>query len=285
MIRQVVVGIDGSKDSFDAFKQAMVIAGKNKTAIKAVFVIDIRKTQVPIVYAGAAYDASFERIYIPPDPDLRRMYERMAADIRKFGENCLKKCQEDAEQKGIPISSVITEGYPAEQLYEEARSGDLLIIGQRGENAPYKKGIVGSTTEDIARVAPRPVLVCPSYRKDIDRVLFAYDKSPTAETALQFYVNTVNKLASDFILLYIGEKTSEDCLQEEVRYLKKHNIPARLIIRSGHPVQTVIDAAEEESADVILVGAQGKNKIKDYILGSTTANLLRKSSIPVLIVY
>lgn len=285
MVKQIIVGIDGSKDSFDAFKQSLDIAGKINCTLKAVFVIDIRKTQIPIVYAGAAYDASFERIYIPPDPDLRSMYERMAGDIRKFGENILKRCEEEADKKGIPIMTVIKEGYPAEQLYEESRSGDLLVVGQRGENAPYKKGIVGSTTEDIARVAPRPVLVCPSYRQKMERVLFAYDRSRTAENALQFYVNTAKNLAKDFVMLVIGDVGEDDSLEKEMRYLKKHDIPVRILVREGNPIQAVIDVAEEIDTDIILVGAHGKNKIKDYILGSTTANLLRKSTVPVLIVY
>jgi nucleotide-binding universal stress UspA family protein len=285
MLKQITVGIDGSKDSFDAFKQALDIAERIRGTVHPVFVADVRKTQVPIVYAGASYDASFERIYIPPDPDLRRMYEKMRDDLRQFGENCMRQCAESAELRGIQCSTVVREGYPSEQLAEESRSGDLLIVGQRGENSKYRREIVGSTTEEIVRTAPRPVLVCPSYRGEVKTILFAYDRSRTAESALQFYVNTARNLASDFVMLLVDEGGSHPPVDAELAYLHEHDVPVRLVSRKGHPTQLVVDVAEEIKADIILVGAHGTAKIKDYILGATTINLVRKSTVPVLIVY
>ncbi len=285
MLKQITVGIDGSKDSFDAFKQALDLAERIQGSVKAVFVIDIRKTQVPIVYAGASYDASFERIYIPPDPDLRKLYEKIGSDLGKFGENCVKECAEAAEKRGISCQTEVREGYPSEQLIEESRAGDLLIIGQRGENSRYKREIVGSTTEDVVRSAPRPVLVCPAYRESVKTILFPYDRSRTAENALQFYVNTARNLATDFVMLVVDEDGTDQPVETELAYLREHDIPVRILARKGHPIQMVVDVAQEIDADIILVGAHGKNKIKDYLLGSTTANLIRKSMVPVLIVY
>ena len=47
----------------------------------------------------------------------------------------------------------------------------------------------------------------------------------------------------------------------------------------------MLEVAEREGSDLLLIGSHGTHKIRDYILGSTTVHLLRKSPLPVLIVY
>ncbi len=59
----------------------------------------------------------------------------------------------------------------------------------------------------------------------------------------------------------------------------------RVVVEKGNPVDTVLQVAERENSDVILVGSHGSHRIRDYLLGSTTVHLLRKSHLPVLIVY
>ena len=56
MIGQVVVGIDGSEHSLSAFRYAEHFASKLGCELKAVFVIDSRKTELPIIYATGHFD-------------------------------------------------------------------------------------------------------------------------------------------------------------------------------------------------------------------------------------
>ncbi|MBN2051601.1 MAG: universal stress protein [Spirochaetales bacterium] len=286
MIKEIDIGIDGSQESFEAYEYGLNIAKRIKSNVKAVFVIDQRKTQVPYIYAGGTYEISYERIYIPPDPGISSFYEKVAQDLRQFAENCLERCRGLAKERGVPWQGVVREGFPAAELAEESRSGDVLIVGQMGENAKYKRELVGSTVEDLIRSSPRPVIVCPKSRNPIKKVLFPYDRSRAAENALQLYCNAMKDLAEDFILFLSGEEGEiTDCAEDEVQYLKQHGIPVRLVCDSAPPMQAILKKADEEDVDLILVGSHGRNKIKDYLLGSTTVNLVRKSSIPVMIVY
>ena len=286
MIKEIDIGLDGSQDSFEAYEYGLNIAKRIKSSVKAIFVVDQRKIQVPYIYAGGTYEISYERIYIPPDPGITTFYEKVGNDLRKFAENCLEKCRAKAKEAGVDWDGSIREGFPAAELAEESRSGDVLIVGQRGENARYKREVIGSTTEDLLRSSPRPVIVCPKSRNPIKRVLFPYDRSRAAENALQLYCNAMKNLAQDFILYITSEDGGiTDCAEDEVQYLKQHGVPVRLVCDNASPVKSILSRASEEDVDLILVGAHGRNKIKDYLLGSTTVNLVRKSTIPVMIVY
>ena len=87
-------------------------------------------------------------------------------------------------EKRIHFVGVQREGLPSQILTEECRSGDLLFIGQKGENARFARTIVGSTAEDVARSSPRPVMACPDVFRAPEKILFPYDGSPAAERAL-----------------------------------------------------------------------------------------------------
>ncbi len=71
----------------------------------------------------------------------------------------------------------------------------------------------------------------------------------------------------------------------ELGYLGTHGIPYRLLIEAGKPVDTIPRIAKREGADIILVGAHGRHKIREYLLGSTASHLIRRSDIPVIIAF
>ena len=286
MVKQIVVGTDGSNESMKAFEQALIIARLIECSIKCVFIVDLRKTQMPFIYTGAAYEGAYERLYIPPDSSMRKFYEKLAADLDAFAENCMDSCRENAEKQNVPFEAVVKSGYPGVELCDEARSGGLLVVGQRGENAHYKRSIVGSITEDLVRISPRPMLICPVSRNEINTIVFPYDGSRTAEHALQYYVNGLRNIADDFVMVLVGEEDREEHqIEEELSYLKKHNVNVIVERREGPPSREVLKVAEEKNADMILMGAHGKNKLKDYLLGSTASHIIHRSSVPVLIAY
>jgi nucleotide-binding universal stress UspA family protein len=283
LIRQIVVGIDGSEFALSAFRYAEHFASRLGCELKAVFAVDSRKTELPIIYATGHFDYAFARTYIPPDPELKSFYSKIKRDLDEFAANCLAGCEESCKKIRIPFIAVQRQGLPSNILTEESRSGDLLFIGQKGENARFARTIVGSTAEDVARSSPRPVMACPQSFSPPEKVLFPYDGSLTAERALQFCVNAFGNFWEEFIILSSEEERG--LTEREHRYLNKHSIKHRLLVEKGSPVDTVLKVAEREGSDLILIGSHGTHKIRDYILGSTTVHLLRRSHLPILIVY
>jgi nucleotide-binding universal stress UspA family protein len=283
---RIVVGIDGSLSSFASLRYALDLGQRTKSEVAAVFVVDTRKTDLPIIYTASHFDYGFERVYIPPEPGLKDFYARIKEDLSAFGEKCLARCRTEAESMGVPIATALKEGLPSHALAEEARSGDLLVIGQKGEHAHFDRAIVGSTTEDVVRSSPRPVLVCPETFRSPRRLLFPYDGSPIAERALQFCVNAFAGIWEEMVVLSVQEPEEDAmAMDTELKYLHSHDIRYRVLTEKGNPIDVIARAAEREKADLILIGSHGRKKIRDYLLGSTASHLIRRSKIPVLVVF
>jgi nucleotide-binding universal stress UspA family protein len=148
------------------------------------------------------------------------------------------------------------------------------------------RAIVGSTTEDVVRSTPRPVLVCPATFHSPARILFSYDGSSVAESALQFCVNAFGNIWEEMVVLTVTEEMEESFPYDtELGYLGTHGIPYRLLMEAGKPVETIPRGAKREKSDLILIGAYGRHKIKDYLLGPTAAHLIRRSELPVLVAF
>lgn len=287
MIKKIVTAIDGSSISLSACEYAINLAKTLEAGLEVLYVVDRRKTQIPFMYAGGAYDIAYERIYIPPDQELKQFYDKLQEDLHRFGENCIARCREKAEQLGVSLNAQIREGFPAEIIEEVAHSGDLLILGRRGENAQYKRETVGSTTEELVRRSPRPVIVVTeSYRQPAKRILFPYDESRSAENALQFYIHSFAGVAEELIFL-CAEDVEGDLspVETEIAYLREHHVQVRVVRDEKPPVHAIGRVAEQEQVDMVMMGSHGHNKLFDYLIGSNTVHVIRKSDLPVLVVY
>lgn len=77
---------------------------------------------------------------------------------------------------------------------------------------------------------------------------------------------------------------SRQSMQEELQAIANaSSIKADVLIRSGHPYRTILDKADEEEVDLIIV-ASHKPGLQDYFLGSTAAKVVRHAKCSVLVV-
>jgi nucleotide-binding universal stress UspA family protein len=69
-----------------------------------------------------------------------------------------------------------------------------------------------------------------------------------------------------------------------VRRLTDAGISATRTVLPGRPLQRILEFAESESADLIVVGSSAKPAVAQRLLGSVPLALIRKSERPVLVV-
>ena len=57
-----------------------------------------------------------------------------------------------------------------------------------------------------------------------------------------------------------------------------------VLVKSGNPVDVIIEAAEKTGCDLIVMGTQGHGGLARMMMGSTARKVLKQSRIPVLVV-
>jgi nucleotide-binding universal stress UspA family protein len=66
--------------------------------------------------------------------------------------------------------------------------------------------------------------------------------------------------------------------------LEAPGVRARTVVRDGNPALTLQAVGREEGADLLVVGSRGIGGAPSRLLGSTSAQLVRESEVPVVVV-
>lgn len=285
-MKKIAVGIDGSKESFDSYKCAASLFSNMDIALSSIFVRDERKTQIPFIYSGAAYDIAYERLYVPVDPKLTEIFEKLKAENKLFADKCIKMCESIVTGINIQKSGTVLEGDPVEELMNYTEKYDLLVLGQRGENAAYVRELIGSTSEDLIRKSLIPVLLCPGDFVNLNRILIVYEESLSSENALKYYIDQLSEYNNELTIL-IKDKSVEikDDIYQKIMKLNNSERSISIEHCKGSLAHKAIEMMENGSIDAFILGSHGKHKLTEYLLGSVTIHIIRKSSLPVFIVH
>jgi nucleotide-binding universal stress UspA family protein len=106
------------------------------------------------------------------------------------------------------------------------------------------------------------------------------------------YVNAYAGITPDFEQKQQGELTEEikGHLQEFCRKTEAQMGPpcvalvAKILVPRGHPPEEILNAANEEGCDVIVLGTHGKGFLAHTFLGSVSSAVLHRTRKPVFII-
>jgi len=139
---RIVVGVDGSEPSNAALRWALTEGILRDATVEAV-----HSWEVPVVFGPVA--GSF-----PYDTDV----------IEKAGRELLDRSVDSAlVELGSPdvrVERTLTVGGPAMNLLDAAKHADLVVIGRRGLGG-FKRLMLGSVSENVARHSSSPVVILP----------------------------------------------------------------------------------------------------------------------------
>jgi len=62
------------------------------------------------------------------------------------------------------------------------------------------------------------------------------------------------------------------------------NIQFKTMIKEGKPYEEIIKTIKEENVDQVIIGKSGKHGLERFLLGQTTENVVRESTVPVNVI-
>ena len=101
--------------------------------------------------------------------------------------------------------------------------------------------------------------------------------------------HVVERIAAkgDMAPLHADEPAVKEAIEKQAAGLRDQGIDTDVRFESvvlGGPARSLVDAAEETGADLIVVGTRGHSALAGVILGSVTQKLLHLATCPVLCV-
>ena len=172
MIKSILVALDGSEHADAALQYALWLAERVRATVLGLHVIDVVSIE-----GSFLHDISGSLGFEPYLDFSAKMREALRERGRVLLETFTKRCAE----RGVPCDTTLATGIVANEICDQARVADLVVIGHRGVNEQFSTGLLGSTAEVVTRKSPKPVLVSPMHFQETRKPLLAYDGSQPSE--------------------------------------------------------------------------------------------------------
>jgi nucleotide-binding universal stress UspA family protein len=135
------------------------------------------------------------------------------------------------------------------------------------------------------------------------KILVAIDGSPNSEKALATAVDMAVQFKADLLAVGVAElpevvamidevdsirQNADDYFKQigeaAVEYAKSRGVALRSLVVHGHAAAEILRLAENEQADLVVLGRQGHSRIARFFLGSTTDRVSEHCRCAVMIV-
>lgn len=201
----------------------------------------------------------------------RHMLEAAAARVREDGVETIQQRQRHGDL--------------ADSLLDVEPEIRLLVMGLHGESSSDRDIHIGSQLETVIRTLHRPILLAPDEFAPPRSAMLAFDGSDTVKRGVDLLSNSPIFRDFPLHLVMVGTESDDNRaqLREAEQKLTSAGCEVHLAIRTGDVEKTLHAYQEEEGIDLLVMGAYGHSRIRQFLVGSTTTNMLKTSRSPLVI--
>src|SRR4051794_3868138 len=225
----------------------------------------------PMYFAGGGHA---QKLLDEEEVAIRRRLSELEAEFR----NSIGKRAKAVEWR-------FARSLPVPYVLRQARAADVLVVGARAE--AIVDPCVAADPSDLVMQAGRPVIVVPPTVQwlDMRSVLVAWKDVREARRAV-FDALPILAAAKDVTIAEIAEQDSEraDALshvEDVARWLRDHGIVANPVVPDAETAAAVTEQldriAGNVGAGVVIAGAYGHSRFREWILGGVTRHLATES--------
>jgi nucleotide-binding universal stress UspA family protein len=212
------------------------------------------------------------------------------AEMNKSKENArslLAAFTEEAEKRGAMHEAIHERcliGAVPDLMADYARLRDLTIIP-----VPADDRINPGYAETVVFQSGRPVLIVPeglpSTEAKLDAIAVAWDFSRTAVRAVADAIPLLERAKTVRILCVTNEKSfkSSRASSELAAHLARHEVDV-IVDEVGAAGRTIGEVLTQfvaaEKIDLLVMGAYGHSRFREFILGGATKSIMSKPPVP-----
>ena len=245
------------------------------------------------------------------DPHLEEDHLHRLEELVASGDDARRRDLESGSehQHGLDATPHMVRGLaPAEVIVETASNlgCELIVMGTHGRRGlPHL--LLGSVAERVVRTSAVPVL---TVRGDADiklegtpRILVPHDFSEASAAAVRSAAAWADALGAEITLLHVVEPVvypefysvdvlSDDLMERLVERSERALGAAaedllgkvRTQVEVGRAANTIVDTADPERFDLVIMATRGLSGLEQALLGSVAESVLRRCRVPMLAV-
>ena len=264
--------VDGSAYSESVCHHAAWIAGRTGSKVKIYHVMGRRDTTEKQDLSGAIRLGARSRL-------LEKLAD-LDAERAKLAHEHGRAILEDAR--------AIVEGdgdIEVETVTAKEETGDMIVIGKRGEAAGLAAEHLGSNLERIVRASHKPVFVANRAFRAPQKVLVAFDGGASSLKAVDYISRSPLFAGLHVTLVFAGAETDamRKSLDDAAATLRAGGYEVETLIQGGEPEKVLSALTGDQGYDLLVMGAYGHSRVRSLLIGSTTTEMIRSCKVPVVL--
>ncbi|MGO1247740.1 MAG: universal stress protein [Oceanisphaera sp.] len=282
MRTNVLACIDGSKHTVTVCDYAAWASRQLDASLVLLHILPKREPTLLYNISGAA-TLSMQDNVTQELADLDAKREALAKEhSQKILDNAAQHIVESGYAKPRTIQQ---QGRIVEELEQYDDYSQLLVLGRQGANEDDSTHRLGSHVEQVIRTTDKPLLLTLDTFSQPKKVMLAFDGSKTTRKGLDMISSSPLFKGLECHLVMVAGPDPQNLEQLEVArlQLEEAGLKAVSALLQGEVKQNLLAYQEKQDIDLLVMGAYGHSRIRQWLLGSITNLMLKESRQPMLI--
>ena len=233
---------------------------------------------------GITAGESSPPLYFTAGEQAQQVIDRGQAAIRNRIAEVEAQFRAAMQSRAAAVEWRCAEDFPARFIVQQARAADIIVVGENSSDAlanPYTQ----ADPSDLLMQTGRPLLVVPDACDwlDLRSVLIAWKDTPECRRAVADALPVLSE-AKDVIVAEIVEDGADRSaalsgVEDLVAWLSRHGVVAsqRVSGECGNAAAQLDGIASEVGAGLVVAGAYGHSRFREWVFGGVTKRLLTPS--------
>lgn len=187
----------------------------------------------------------------------------------------------------IEVQTRLRQGDLVETIAAKEETGDMIVVGKRGEAHKLATGHLGSNLERVIRASHKPVFVANRSFTPVKKVLVAFDGGASSLKAVELVATSPLYQGLDVTLAYVGKPSDkvQAALDTATQKLQAAGLNTEQQVLSGDADKALADLANNQEYQLLVMGAFSHSRLRSLFIGSTTMEMIRACKIAIMLVH
>jgi len=273
-MKDILVSIDSTNGFADSLKAAVHIADKFDSYITGVY--------QEHVYGYSSYAEVYSDIVTK---GIEKQLEQEKQAVANMFNNCVTPRAHKSTIKFEPPLGPNT-------ILSHAHLSDIVMCAQ--PNSETMRFGTSNQPEHLLMGSGKPVLIIPyiGFQETIGKnIMIAWDGSREASRAVHDAIPFLERADEVHIFSAINKTPADNDMaapEHLVNHLEHHGVKSQSNLSSLDDISvaaSLLSRASDYGTDLLVMGAYGHSRLREYTLGGTTRDILNSMTVPVLMTH
>lgn len=277
MVKSIFVPLTGFDSDYPALEAAITLAKNFAARIECLHVRLDTESALALMTRESSWKIERE------EGQLSQKARAVFEEARKRHD--LPSDDVGAALKGVAVKWHEVEEFPLPEAVYHGRMNDLVAVARDPRLLPER-------VAEIVMRTGRPVLVAPAKPSLTigETIAVAWKDTPESARALTAAMPFLLKSKKVLLMAVQEDPESERDIRQSLEELRArlglHGINAEILILTEVPVstsETMLTAAYNHGCDLLVMGAYGHSRLREYVFGGVTQDMFIECALPLLV--